>query len=70
VGGRPVTADGLPLTGAIRDAGEVAGSHGMWGITQGPATGILLAERIVTAKTPAALRAVNSYVRTQSPCMC
>ncbi|HUZ55141.1 MAG TPA: FAD-binding oxidoreductase [Streptosporangiaceae bacterium] len=56
VGPRPVTADGLPLIGATRQAGVyVAGGHGMWGMTLGPATGRLLAEFITTGEPPAAL---------------
>ena len=48
VGSRPVTPDGLPLVGATRAPGVyVAGGHGMWGVVLGPATGKLLAERIV-----------------------
>jgi len=57
VGPRPVTADGLPLIGATRQAGVyVAGGHGMWGMTLGPATGRLLAEFIAKSERPAALR--------------
>ncbi|MDQ6524915.1 FAD-dependent oxidoreductase [Nocardioides sp. LHD-245] len=60
VGARPCTADGLPLIGATRDPRVfVAGGHGMWGITLGPVTGKLLAEQIVTGRTPDALRAVD-----------
>ncbi|WP_436702144.1 NAD(P)/FAD-dependent oxidoreductase [Nocardioides sp. BYT-33-1] len=60
VGARPCTADGLPLVGATRDPRVfVAGGHGMWGITLGPVTGKLLAEQIVTGRTPDALRAVD-----------
>lgn len=60
VGPRPVTADGLPLIGATRAPGVyVAGGHGMWGITLGPATGRLLAEQIVTGVQPATLRAFD-----------
>ncbi|WP_397545621.1 NAD(P)/FAD-dependent oxidoreductase [Saccharopolyspora rosea] len=56
-GPRPVTPDGLPLVGRTRMAGvHVAGGHGMWGLTLGPVTGRLLAERIATGKTPDALR--------------
>lgn len=52
VGSRPVTPDGLPLVGATRTPGVfVAGGHGMWGVVLGPATGKLLAERIVTGRT-------------------
>ena len=60
VGARPCTADGLPLIGATRNPKVfVAGGHGMWGITLGPVTGKLLAEQIVTGRTPDALRAVD-----------
>ena len=60
VGPRPVTADGLPLIGATSDPRVfVAGGHGMWGITLGPATGMLLAERIATGKDPAAILPFN-----------
>ncbi|GAB2526957.1 NAD(P)/FAD-dependent oxidoreductase [Paramicrobacterium agarici] len=56
VGSRPVTPDGLPLVGETRSAGVyVAGGHGMWGIVLGPATGKLLAERIVTGRTDPAM---------------
>lgn len=57
VGSRPVTADGLPLIGATRIPGlYVAGGHGMWGFTQGPATGRLLARAVATGNTPASMR--------------
>lgn len=56
VGPRPVSVDGLPLIGATRMPGVyVAGGHGMWGITQGPVTGQLLAEQIATGTPPMAL---------------
>lgn len=56
VGSRPVTPDGLPLVGATRAPGVyVAGGHGMWGIVLGPATGKLLAQRIVTGETHPAI---------------
>ena len=59
-GGRPLTADGLPVVGATREPSVyVNGGHGMWGITQGPATGRLLAETIVTGQTAAALRPLD-----------
>ncbi|MFI5617917.1 NAD(P)/FAD-dependent oxidoreductase [Streptomyces sp. NPDC051567] len=55
-GSRPCTPDGLPLIGATRSPRVfVAGGHGMWGITLGPATGRLLAEQIVTGRRPAEL---------------
>ncbi|MFE1101097.1 NAD(P)/FAD-dependent oxidoreductase [Nocardiopsis alba] len=57
VGSRPVTADGLPVIGATRIPGlYVAGGHGMWGFTQGPATGRLLARAVATGSVPATLR--------------
>ncbi|MFC0863968.1 NAD(P)/FAD-dependent oxidoreductase [Sphaerimonospora cavernae] len=57
VGPRPVTPDGKPLIGATDVPGIfVAGGHGMWGITQGPITGRMLAEQITTGKVPTALR--------------
>jgi D-amino-acid dehydrogenase len=60
VGPRPVTADGLPLIGATSDPRVfIAGGHGMWGITLGPVTGMLLAERIVTGKDPKAISPFN-----------
>lgn len=57
VGPRPVTPDGRPLIGAVQPHGlYVAAGHGMWGLTQGPVTGRLLAEQITTGKQPDALR--------------
>ena len=56
VGGRPVTVDGLPLVGATDVPGVwVNGGHGMWGITLGPLSGKLLAEQMVTGRTPGEL---------------
>ena len=56
VGARPVTADGLPVIGGTKMAGVfVAGGHGMWGMTLGPATGQLLARMIATGRRPDAL---------------
>jgi D-amino-acid dehydrogenase len=56
VGPRPVTADGLPIIGRAKEANTfVAGGHGMWGMTLGPATGRLLTELIVTGDCPQAL---------------
>jgi len=58
VGGRPVTADGLPLVGCdprswrVRPTATACG-----GTIESPATGMLLARRIVTGKTPAPPRA-------------
>ncbi|MGQ4266379.1 NAD(P)/FAD-dependent oxidoreductase [Nocardiopsis changdeensis] len=60
VGPRPVSPDGMPLVGATRLPGVyTAGGHGMWGLTHGPVTGRLLAERIVTGKAPEALAAFD-----------
>lgn len=56
VGSRPVTPDGLPIVGATRTPGVyAAGGHGMWGVVLGPATGKLLAKRIVTGETDPAI---------------
>jgi D-amino-acid dehydrogenase len=60
VGPRPLTPDGRPLVGQVSGHGVyVAGGHGMWGMKQGPVTGRLLAEQIVTGKQPAALRGLD-----------
>jgi len=57
VGPRPLSPDGRPLVGPVLENRIfVAGGHGMWGMKQGPATGRLLAEQIVTGKQPAGLR--------------
>jgi glycine/D-amino acid oxidase-like deaminating enzyme len=52
---RPVTRDGLPLTGAVAGvAGAfVATGHSVWGILNAPATGEALAELIATGTTSA-----------------
>ena len=51
VGSRPCTADGLPLIGSTTSPRvQVAGGHGMWGMTLGPATGQLLAQSMVTGR--------------------
>ena len=50
-GGRPLTIDGKPLLGATATEGlYVNGGHGMWGMTLGPISGKLLAERILGEK--------------------
>jgi D-amino-acid dehydrogenase len=60
VGARPLSPDGRPLVGqVVENRIFVAGGHGMWGMKQGPATGRLLAEQIVTGKQPAGLRDFN-----------
>ena len=50
---RPVTADGLPLIGRVPGiAGAyVATGHGPWGMLNGPATGLALAELITKGAT-------------------
>lgn len=51
VGSRPCTADGLPLIGGTSSPRvHIAGGHGMWGMTLGPATGQLLAQTMVTGR--------------------
>lgn len=48
VGSRPCTPDGLPVLGSTRTPGVfVAGGHGMWGVTLGPASGKVVADHIV-----------------------
>lgn len=60
MGARPLTTDGIPLVGESRTPGVfVAGGHGMWGVTLGPLTGRLLAERIATGSTPPELRPLD-----------
>ncbi|HAY42697.1 MAG TPA: amino acid dehydrogenase [Micrococcaceae bacterium] len=47
VGGRPCTADGMPLVGQTSSPRvSVGGGHGMWGVALGPLTGKILAEQI------------------------
>ena len=56
VGARPCTVDGLPLVGPTRSPRVfVAGGHAMSGIFLGPITGKLLAQGLVTGRTPAEL---------------
>lgn len=56
VGSRPCPSDGLPLIGATRSPRVfVAGGHGMYGVTQGPATGRLLARQVASGKRVAEL---------------
>lgn len=51
VGSRPCTADGLPLIGTTTSPRvHIAGGHGMWGMTLGPATGQLLAKTMITGR--------------------
>ena len=55
-GGRPLTVDGKPLLGPTATEGVyVNGGHGMWGITLGPISGKLLAERIFREGDPRTL---------------
>jgi D-amino-acid dehydrogenase len=59
-GPRPCTPDGLPLVGPTTSPRVyVCGGHGMWGITLGPLTGRLLADAIVTGRTPPELTPLN-----------
>jgi D-amino-acid dehydrogenase len=68
VGPRPVTADGLPLIGATKHEHiYVAGGHGMWGMTLGPATGRLLAEFIATGTLPPELRPFDPRRSARAP---
>ncbi len=56
VGARPCSPDGLPVVGRTKsERVYVAGGHGMWGITLGPATGRLLAETMTTGVLPSQL---------------
>jgi D-amino-acid dehydrogenase len=51
VGSRPCSWDGLPLAGQTRSPRVfVATGHGMFGMTLGPFTGMLLAEEIATGR--------------------
>jgi glycine/D-amino acid oxidase-like deaminating enzyme len=60
VGSRPCTPDGLPLVGATASPRiYVAGGHGMWGVTLGPVTGMLLAQAILKRETPPELAPFN-----------
>lgn len=60
VGSRPCTADGLPLIGATDCPRiHVAGGHGMWGVTLGPVTGLVMAESLVKGQPAAGLQAFD-----------
>lgn len=60
VGSRPCTDDGLPLIGPTRSRRVfAAGGHGMWGIVLGPLTGQLVAEAVLTGRTPPELAATD-----------
>ena len=60
VGGRPCTADGLPLVGQTASSHvSVGGGHGMWGVALGPLTGKILAAQITGQNVPAIARHFN-----------
>jgi D-amino-acid dehydrogenase len=60
VGSRPCTPDGLPLIGPTTSTRVfAAGGHGMWGIVLGPLTGQLVAEAVLTGRTPPELTAAD-----------
>ena len=60
VGARPVTSDGLPVIGQLKSPRFLAsGGHGMWCMVLGPASGQLLAEQIVTGRTPIGIQAFS-----------
>ncbi len=60
VGSRPCTPDGLPLIGPTKSPRVIAaGGHGMWGITQGPLTGKLIAEYVTTGVVPDMLKPLD-----------
>jgi glycine/D-amino acid oxidase-like deaminating enzyme len=57
VGSRPCTGDGLPLLGRTTSSRVfVAGGHGMWGISLGPLTGMLMAQTVLKGEVPPELR--------------
>jgi len=60
VGGRPCTADGLPLVGQTASPRvSVGGGHGMWGVALGPLTGKILAAQITGQPAPKIARHFN-----------
>ncbi|WP_306420605.1 FAD-binding oxidoreductase, partial [Arthrobacter sp. JCM 19049] len=64
VGGRPCTADGLPLIGQTNSSRvSVGGGHGMWGVALGPLTGKILASQITGQSVPAVARHFNRCAR-------
>ncbi len=68
VGPRPVSADGLPLIGPTAQPGVyLAAGHGMWGVTQGPITGKLLAQAIDSGELPSELRPFDPLRSMQRP---
>lgn len=59
-GSRPCSADGLPLVGRTDSPRVfVHGGHGMWGMTQGPATARLLADEILGRGSSELLRPLD-----------
>lgn len=56
VGPRPMTVDGMPYIGRLRDGGRVivAAGHNMHGLSLGPATGELVAELVSDPRAPGA----------------
>jgi len=54
---RPISADGRPYLGLIRENLAVATGHGPWGITLGPASARLVADQLLgrPAEIPPAL---------------
>ncbi len=58
---RPISADGRPYLGRLRDTVWVATGHGAWGITLGPASARLVADQILGRPTeiPPALDAAR-----------
>lgn len=60
VGSRPCTIDGLPLIGPTHSPRVIAATgHGMWGMTQGPLTGALIAEYVRDGRLPSLLRPLD-----------
>ncbi|MGP5697697.1 NAD(P)/FAD-dependent oxidoreductase [Glutamicibacter arilaitensis] len=60
VGGRPCTAEGMPLVGQTGSARvSVGGGHGMWGVALGPLTGKILAAQITGQQAPSIARHFN-----------
>ena len=58
---RPVTPDGLPYIGKVRDFANViiAGGHAMLGISEGPGTGKIVSQLIKNTKTEITIEAFN-----------
>ena len=66
---RPVSADGRPLIGPLRDGLHVCAGHGPWGISIGPASARLAAELILgrDVEVPAELAATRFGTPATSP---